>query len=168
VLGQRRVGPGDQEDVGPVLGAGGEDLGPVDDPLVAVTLGAGLGVGDVGPAVRLGVAQDEPGAPSATLGLSSALRSGTPGVNGRPDEVVGAPGHRGVPLAQLALQDPDADIVQPGAAVFLAPARLQPALGAQGQPEAQIEVVGPLAGPGVHLLGQVLIQESPYLILNFC
>ena len=165
VLGQGRVGPGDEEDVRAVLGAGGEDLLPVDDPLLTVTHGPGLGVGDVGPAVGLGVAQDEPGGSVGHLGLEFRLQvRHCVGIDGRPDQVVRTAGHRGVPLAQLRLQNPDADIVQFGAAVFFLPPRLQPALGPQGQPEPLVEVVGPLAGPGVHLLGQVLIQERPDLI----
>ena len=165
VLGQGRVGPGDQEDVRGVLGAGGEDLLPVDDPFVAVAHGPGLGVGDVGPAVGLGVAQDEPGGSVGHLGLEFRLEVRySVGIDGRPDQVVRAPGHGRVPLAQLGLKNPDADVVELGAAVFFLPPRLQPALGAQGQPEALVEVVGPLAGPGVHLLGQVLIQERPDLV----
>ena len=61
VLGQGRVGPGEQEDMRGVLGVGGEDLLPVDDPLVAVADRPGLCPGDVRPAVRLGVAEADPG-----------------------------------------------------------------------------------------------------------
>ena len=79
VLGQRRVGPGDQEDVRGVLGVGGEDLLPVDDPLVAVTDRPGLGRGDVRPAVRLGVAEGRNGpCPGPPAGFSSSRSPGSP------------------------------------------------------------------------------------------
>ena len=76
--------------------------------------------------------------------------------------------NRRVPVTQLGLEDPDAHVVQVRAAVFLAPPRLQPALGAQGEVEPLVIVDGLRAPARVDLLGQVLVQEGPDLIRNAC
>ena len=147
VLGQRRVGPGDQEHVLRVLGVGGEDLLPVDDPLVAVADRPGLRPGDVRPAVRLGVAQAETDLSAGHLRLQLITQ---PRVRVRvdrwPRQLLAHLGRR-VPPGQFVLEDLDAHVVQFRAAVFLRPSRHQPALGAQGQDQALVEVFGLARGP---------------------
>ncbi len=54
------IGVGDEEDVLTVVRAGGEHLGAVDDPGVAVAHRAGLAGRDVGAALGLGVAEAQP------------------------------------------------------------------------------------------------------------
>ena len=166
VLGQGRVGPGEQEDMGGELGVGGEDLLPVDDPLVAVADRPGLGPGDVGPAVRLGVADADPGRSAGDPGLQLVADPRIPvGLDGGPDQLGEADhAHRRVPVTQLALEDLDAHVVQSRAAVFLPPARPQPALGAHGELKALIVGRVPLPHPRVHLGGELLVQERPDLI----
>ena len=164
VLGQRRVGPGDQEHVLRVLGVGGEDLLPVDDPLVTVTHRPGLGPGDVRPAVRLGVAQAEPDLSAGDLRLQLITQPRVRvRLDRRPRQLFAHLGRR-VPPGQFGLEDLDGHVVQFRAAVFLPPPRHQPALGAQSQDQALVEVFGLCADPCVYLGGQVLIQERPDLL----
>ena len=156
VLGQRRVGPGDQEDVRGVLDVGGEDLLPVDDPLITVADRPGLGVGDVGPAVRLGIALGEPDRALGHTGLQLVAQPRVPVLLDRRP----APGWSSPSMTsrrQFGLEDLDAHIVQLGAAVFLPPARPQPALGAQREVKPLVVGGGPLAhaplpprGSGAH------------------
>ena len=63
VLRRIRIGVGDQVDVGGVMRIGGEHLGAVDDPPVAVADRTGLTGRDVGAAFGLGIAQAQPEMP---------------------------------------------------------------------------------------------------------
>ena len=167
VFGQVRIGAGDQEGVLGVLGVGGEDLLPVDDPFVAVADRPGLGPGDVRSAVRLGVAQRQPGRSPGHPRRQFRQQPRFGGrLDGRPDQ----PG-RGqhaepvrpgqlVPAIQFVLEDRDAYVVELRAAVFAPPPRHQPAPGPQGEVEGFVEVVDPGRIPG----GHVLIKERPDLI----
>ena len=143
VFRQVRVGPGDQERVLGVLGVGGEDLLPVDDPFVAVTDRPRPGPGDVRPAVRLGVAQRHLGC-SAGDPLPQFLPQ--PGfrerLDGRPDQL--GRGQHAQPVrpgqfvsaVQFVFQDPGAHVIEFRAAVFAPPLLHQPAPGAEGQVQA--------------------------------
>src|SRR5207302_8586705 len=76
VLWRVGIGIGDQEDVLAVVGPGGEHLGAVDYPAVAVAHRAGLAGGDVRPTLGLGVAKAQPDVPAAHARPALGLQAG--------------------------------------------------------------------------------------------
>ena len=78
VLGHVGIGPGGQPDVVGVAGQAGEDLGAVDDVLVAVAHGPGGQRGEVGARVGLGVADAEGISPARILGRKNSFCSCVP------------------------------------------------------------------------------------------
>ena len=73
VLGHIGVGAGGQPEVVGVAGQAGEDLGAVDDVLVAVAHRPGLQRGEVGAGVGLGVPDAEVDLPGQDLGQEELL-----------------------------------------------------------------------------------------------
>ncbi len=103
VLGGVGVGPGGQPDVVGLVGAAGEDLVAVDDPLVTVEHGPGAQRGEVGARTRLGVAdgevdlagQDAREEEALLLVGAEAHEHGTDGVEGHERERCPGPLHLG-------------------------------------------------------------------------
>ncbi len=130
VLGRLRVGPHGQPAVVGVAGQAGEDLGPVDDELVAVDHGARLQRGQVRAGVRLRVADAEVDLPGQDLGQEELLLLLAAVVHDRrADRVDGEHGHRRPAAHGLVEEDELLDGGTALTAPLRGPADPQPAVG---------------------------------------
>ena len=163
-----RVGVGQQEDVLGVVRVGGEHLGAINDPAVAVADRAGFARRHIGATLWFGVAQAQPGVTGQHTGQHLVGEFGRPELaHHLRDHGGGTPVKpRRVGPADLQIPDPAAQRAE-AAVALVVPVGGQIPLGPQRQVHALVEVLPGLAVSSAHLVGDDVGEERPELITEF-